>query len=372
MKIGIITLPLHTNYGGILQAYALQKTLKELGHEAIVINKDRYKHKPILGFCIKGIGGIFKLFGKKPPIPAPNYRWQTMRRHTGLFVKEHIDSITLKSIKQVQEGDFDCFVVGSDQIWRPKYNKGFPGTTGAFLDFAEKWNVLRIAYSPSFGSDNWEYNKKQTKECTRLAKKFKAISVREASGVALCREHLDAEAAHLLDPTMLLGKEEYISLLKGRETPPHRKSLMCYILDKSSDTDTLINCIAETKGLTPFRISTRTEDKKAPIEERVQPPVENWLQALRDAEFIVTDSFHACAFSILFNKPFIVYGNKERGMARFHSLLELFGLEERLVGTRQEAEAITNKPIEWERVNQQLDKKRNESLDFLKNALKQK
>ena len=87
------------------------------------------------------------------------------------------------------------------------------------------------------------------------------------------------------------------------------------------------------KGYIPFCVNSRIEEWDAPIQECIQPPVEEWLRGFYDAEFVVTDSFHACVFSILFNKPFIVIGNEGRGIARFESLLKTFGLEERLVIT---------------------------------------
>ena len=103
------------------------------------------------------------------------------------------------------EGEYDAFIVGSDQVWRPSYNQHLEQ---AFLNFTENWkNVKRIAYAASFGVDNWEFTKKQTKECKRLVQKFDFVSVREDTAVNLCKEHLGIEATHVLDPTLLLSAD---------------------------------------------------------------------------------------------------------------------------------------------------------------------
>ena len=101
----------------------------------------------------------------------------------------------------------------------------------------------------------------------------------------------------------------------------------------------------------------------------MQPPVEKWLRGFYDAQYVITDSFHACVFSILYQKPFVVYGNKHRGMARFHSLLAIFGLEDRLVTTPEEALDVIARPIDWNYVNTQLTKWRKKSLNFLTSSL---
>ena len=122
--------------------------------------------------------------------------------------------------------------------------------------------------------------------------------------------------------------------------------------------------------MTPFYVNSKYNNAEAPLEERIQQPVEKWLRAFHDAEFVITDSFHACVFSIIFNKPFIVYGNKERGFARFESLLNMFGLEDRLVSSLNETKTAIEKPIDWERVNSIHKQMKEKSLSFLVNNLK--
>ena len=134
-------------------------------------------------------------------------------------------------------------------------------------------------------------------------------------------------ASHVLDPTMLLDVQDYVDLVKRADIPKSKGTLLCYILDETESTTDLISRLASETGLVPFRGNSRVEDWSAPLAERIQPPVEQWLRGFMDAELVVTDSFHACVFSILFHKPFVVVGNKERGLARVKSLLKMFGLE---------------------------------------------
>ena len=106
---------------------------------------------------------------------------------------------------------------------------------------------------------------------------------------------------------------------------------MCYIIDETTQKIRLIDMIGLKNGLTPFYTNSKVEDFNAPQAERVQPPLENWLRGFIDAEFVVTDSYHACIFSIIFNKPFVVVGNKKRGISRFYSLLHSLSLSQNII-----------------------------------------
>ncbi len=376
MRIGILTLPLHTNYGGILQAYALQRVLQGMGHEVVVIDEEkqfRFSLKRRIEMYVKGKLKRL-LLGKDAIIYSPEYYkllWEARTKYTGQFVAEHIARRGVSNISEITEGEFDAFVVGSDQIWRERYAKLFPGVRNAFLQFTEGWNVRRISYAASFGTDKWEYNKSDTVTCSVMVQRFDAVSVREASGVELCRDKLSVEATHVVDPTLLLDSTDYIKLI-NTDTSRSQGDLMCYLPDQSTDSSKIVSSIAEAKALKPFSTNTQTENQQLSLEERIQPPIEEWLQGFRDAEFVVTDSFHACIFSILFAKPFVVIGNKSRGMARFESLLQVFGLTDRLVCSHEDylsRRETLLKPIDYEQVSRILDKKRSEALEFLGEAL---
>lgn len=335
MRIGILTLPLHTNYGGILQAYALQTVLERMGHEVVVFDIKREFKLPFWKYPLAYIKRAIKKYilkKKNVRIFEEQYRksiYPIINQHTQEFIDKYIHLYNVKSLKEVKEEDFDAIVVGSDQVWRPKYFIPMFKTSiqDAYLAFAKDWNIKRIVYAASFGTDEWEYTPAQIKECGELLRLFDAVSVREKSAIKLCKEHFGIKVQHVLDPTMLLCKEDYIKLFEIAKTPKSPGTLLNYILDETPEKIEIINKIAKERKLIPFRVNSKIENAHAPLEERIQPPVEAWLRGFYDAEFIVTDSFHACVFSIIFGKPFVVIGNKERGMARFESLLKMFELE---------------------------------------------
>lgn len=367
MKLGIITLPLHTNYGGILQAYALQTILEQLGHKVYVIETIQEPirlplwKKPFAygSRILKNIAGHpFPIFYEQ----QYNREKHILREKTDRFINKYINRKIVNDFSEIKETDFDAIIVGSDQVWRPKYFK--KGITHAYLDFTNGWNIKRIAFSASFGTSCWEYNMKQTRLCKELIHNFDAISVREDSGVNLCREHFGVKALVTLDPTMLLPKEFYIQIFKNYNVPKHPSGLLNYILDETQEKMNIINKIAKSRKLKPFRVNTPS-DIHLPIEERIALPVEQWIRGFYDAEFVITDSFHACVFSILFNKPFIVIGNSERGMSRFTSILSILGLTHRLVKSETEIDKIINQDIDWKSVNSKKEDYIKYSLDYL-------
>lgn len=368
MRIGILTLPLHTNYGGILQAYALQTVLERMGHEVHVIEE---KRRPLsipiqnMPFCY-GKRIVKNIIGRKCPIfyeQKYNCEQPIIRQNTDKFIKKYIHIAEYDDFSDIKESEYDAIVVGSDQVWRPRYF-GINQIENAYLKFAEGWNIKRISYAASFGTDEWEYNSKQTSECGRLLRMFDAVSVREDSGVDLCKRYFGVEAQHVLDPTMLLNKEDYIKLFTDANTPKSKGNLLCYILDETEEKKALIKCIADEKGLIPFNVKSQSDDINSPVSERIQPPLEQWLRGFYDADFVVTDSFHACVFSILFNKPFIVYGNKGRGMSRFYSFLKIFGIEHTLLTDIMQYNSDVE--YDWKTINSLLYSKHQEAKSYLK------
>lgn len=373
MRIGILTLPLHTNYGGILQAYALQTVLERMGHEVVILDKGQHRHLPLWKMPYSYPKRIFKkyILGKKSERIFFEYwynrTYPIVSQHTQKFINTYMHVELVANLNLLNEKDFDAIIVGSDQVWRTCYN---PQIENAFLDFAKEWkHVRRIAYAPSFGIDEWEYSEEQTQKCRQLVQKFDAVSVREVSGVKLCREYLGVEAKHVLDPTMLLDKEDYLYLISRVEVVRHSNTLLQYVLDKNEEIRVLIQAVAQDKYLDVVCANSKVEDYTASLDERIQPPVEQWLAGFCDADFVVTDSFHACVFSIIFNKPFIVIGNKKRGYIRFQSLLSMFGLSNRLVTTKDEALVAMRESIDWEMVNKKRSELREQSIDYLQSSL---
>ena len=370
MRIGILTLPLHTNYGGILQAYALQTVLERMGHDVCLIEKKRQPLRLPLWKAPLSYGKriVKNLTGHPYPIffeRKVNREEPLVRQNTDKFVNKYIKRRFVDDFSEIGKDDFDAIVVGSDQVWRPKYF--IDGIENAYLTFAKEWNIRRIAYAASFGTDKWEYSSEQTISCRRLLKNFDAVSVRESSAVTLCREHLGVDVKRVLDPTMLLSTNDYMKLFDANGTPRSNGNLLCYIIDETPEKMSFVNKIAQERGLIPFRVNSKVENLIAPLQERIQPPVEQWLRGFYDADFVVTDSFHACVFSILFNKPFFVLGNEKRGLSRFSSLLGMFGMENLLVTNKDLNEKQND--IDWARVMSLLAEEKKKAINFLNENL---
>lgn len=378
MKIGIITQPLAENYGGILQNYALQRLLVALGHEVYTINRCEW----FLPYYLEGRSRVFwqirqlvKRCVRKKKF-ASRGQFHFCRQHCEEFVMNNIrltEEINNQEqlLKLVDKYKFEVYLVGSDQVWRPCYSKNIYND---FLEFCQKaMDVKRIAYAASFGVDNWEFDDSQTNKCRCLAKKFDAISVREDSGVGLCKRFLDVEAVHVLDPTMVLEKDDYIKLLEQYGERKHEGDMFCYILD-NDDAIRKIICDIEMKySLRSFQVKTRKDFRSIisgdNLEDYIIPSPTKWLRAFVDAKVVFTDSFHGCVFSIIFNKPFWVIGNERRGNARFDSLLRMFKLENRRISIDEINNSDLMNGIDWEDVNNILAQKREEAFRFLNQAL---
>jgi polysaccharide pyruvyl transferase WcaK-like protein len=253
-----------------------------------------------------------------------------------------------------RDRDFDAFVVGSDQVWRPRYS---PSILNFYLDFLDdiKSPAKRIAYAASFGVDDWEYSSELTEKCKSLAQKFDSISVRERSAVELCRNKLGVPAEWVVDPTLLLEPADYGPLISWCEKKPATGCVLAYVLDPAPEKRSIAESVGRAVGANVFSIKPEysiTQARAKDVAKCRFPSVEGWLQAFHDASFVVTDSFHGTVFSILFNKPFIAIGNSARGMARFKSLLSQFGLTDRLVESPEGVSSVLiHAPVDWVNVN---------------------
>lgn len=375
-KIGILTQPLGLNYGGILQAFALQHVLREKGHSPIILNR---VHPWYFDVAYYGWGALNFMIGKRPKLRiSPNRKESAIiKQHTIRFIDEHI-SITdrIRSTNQLKRAfnreNVDAIIVGSDQVWRKSFS---PCISNYFLDFLSGNNKIRkVAYAASFGIDYWEYGKNATKYFKALAQEFDAISVREGSAVELCKKHLGVDATHVLDPTMLLDRSVYEGLANSPITGPSKGNLFCYVLDRSPEKMALVKKVAEDTSLTPFELLPKkkySEIKSAKeLDDCILPPVEQWLRSFVEAEFVITDSFHGTVFSIIFNKPFIVIPNLKRGSSRFTSLLGEFALTDHLIdldySTQQK---YSPSDYDWSTVNEQLRNKFQQSNSFIFNNI---
>lgn len=359
MRIGILTLPVHINYGGILQAYALQTVLERLGHKVVILDRQVNYEQPLFRMAmVLPVRLIKKLFGlHKGTVwieKAKQEKKQLAQQNTKKFIERHLHIYPFYDVANINLKDFDAIVVGSDQIWRARYFRNISNNPAdMFLAFADKWNIKRFAYAASFGTDQWELDEKETEESLHYAKKFDAISVREDSGVKLCRENLGIASEHVLDPTMLLTRDEYKTLINIECST--KCALVSYILDRDADKANIVDALSKRFG----------KEYSINRQEYPVPSVEFWLEGMVRAERMVTDSFHGTAFSINFNIPFVVLSNQSRGQSRLESILKMFHLENRMVYSLEQALEIIDTPIDWDMVNNILANQRNKSITFL-------
>lgn len=381
MNILLVNFALRANHGGILQCYALQELLKSMGHSVVKPDmKEKREFRFSFILILKLIKRIFeRLFLRKNnEILAEwnNDRRNFIPRQNSIsFINKYLNIIRVDSLEELDGNDYDAVIVGSDQVWRKPYtdtlltNKST--SDNAFLAFTEKWNCKRIAYAASIGVDYWEYNEEETRVLRKLVKRFNAISVREDSAIKLIHDNLNPDIVvnHVLDPTFLIPKEKYIDIVRESQVVKSDGNLLVYILDSSDEKTKFIEIFAEKNGYTPFLVNNpQTECASSPVNERIQTSISQWLRGFMDAEYVIADSFHACVFSIIFEKPFIVLSNKDRGLTRINSLLKMFDIEDRLVSDLT-LDEIPQSSICWEKVNSQKVKLQKFSINFLRNAL---
>lgn len=350
MRIGIITLGFHYNYGGILQAYAMQKALGSIGHKAYVIG---LSNRPMWRICLGNIKWKVSKMLRKP---------RNVMDKTSTFPLYHIPMKYFPSCESIEEKSFDAFVVGSDQVWRKEFVSDF---SLSFLLFTKGWSVKRIAYAPSFGPAEWTYDKEETSKIKKSLSTFDGLSTREQSGAELCEKYLGLNAKVVLDPTLIAPLAAYTKFVKSRDkklTVP----FVYFVKRNLASVD--IETIMERLGETAF---SQVYLPYEGYECGVLPSVEEWLSHIYHAKFVFTDSFHACVFSILFHTPFVVMPNQWGGSSRFDSLLKPLGLENRIVlGETANIQDVLRQPVDWAKVDDRLNDLRRESISFLERALK--
>lgn len=370
MKIGILTLPIAENYGGILQAIALYRYLHNQGHDVVLIYKE-FK-QPLLKKLIKNLlikipfhdfKGIKttnnqKALRERKLFHRPFIEKEIFKISESLYTKQELENFAKKE-------NFDAVIVGSDQVWRitKKIDKCYKNY---FLDFLDGSKIKKIAYAASFGKDYWE-GKNDIKDISKLLEDFTAVSTREKSGVDICKKNFAFNnAIHVLDPTMLMSKEFYkneiVSKYDTRRVP--KNGLLTYILDEGDGKKEIINFVKKNLNI------EKVHHLKGFNGSKIVYSVPEWLDSFANADFIVTDSFHGMVFSIVFEKNFIVIGNKSRGLERFLSLLSLLQLENRLINDTKEIEKFNFELIDYNKVNVILRKEIIKSFNYLDNVIK--
>lgn len=341
MRIGILTHPQGANYGGVLQCYALCRYLHTMGHDPIVIRRESDKSF----FLWEWIRSVLK-FLHFPRYYKPNTVDKTI--HIRQFVEKHLNrTMPIRSQHQMRKVcrkyQLDTIIVGSDQVWRNDFALKFG--YNYFLDFVPS-SVKRISYAASFGLSGWRYTPLQTDHIKQLLTQFSAISVREKEAVSLCIDNLNVNAIHVVDPTLLLSSNDYTNITSNRLV--NENYVFIYWLGTEADKQQAI-ANSELKDKRIADISLRSKNELISIE--------NWLSYIKYADFVITDSFHGCVFSILFHKQFSIFSNHLGGNERLNSLLELLGINP------------SDGYVDYVKVDECLLKVREKSIMFLNNTL---
>ena len=350
MKIGILTITPSIGFGGIMQAYALKYALEKLGHNVQVINyvPSRSIKSEILYF-LKGVVNLLRGKYTKFSFQAElKYRSQNVIPFIEKYLNYSEKVTSNQQLKKLINSNYEAVIVGSDQVWRPQYVLGIENY---YLEGVDS-RIKRIAYAASFGVNIFEYTKEEAIRCSKLLKSFSYVSVREKSGVELVKTYLNYLGnVHCdLDPTLLVGTLAYERFISSPGQSTGR--IFSYILDPTVDKENLVKRISNSLNLGVYSFNTNAENPKKGLEERVAPSVEEWLNGIYNAQFVVTDSFHGCVFSILFNKEFIVYVNKNRGAERFQSILSQLNLLDRMIYDEADFDSvILTKSIVWNKIN---------------------
>ena len=319
MKIGIITLPLHTNYGGILQAYALQTVLERMGHQVDILEEPLvYKHASLNRY-IRRI--LKKCVGKRSIINYEGFmrKWQPrVAANINQFINTYIHR-RIVNFDSLSDGEYDAFVVGSDQIWRKQ-------STGRFnpIYFADNpiFAKKHIAYAASMGKLHSEDGDLQFLH--DKLQKFDAISVREASLCQLVNRAGFASKV-VLDPTLLLTKEDWNNTIPTRRLVKE-DYLLFYNMQKNAFNYDAVERFANSKGLKVVEIRPDSSHKKN-VFSLIGP--EEFLSLVRYSSFVITSSFHGLAFSVIYEKQFFCSYSEKADRAK--TLLSSLQLGDRLI-----------------------------------------
>ena len=361
MRIGILTFhfPENENFGASMQSYAVCKMIRKMGYDTELIDFNLVK--PSLKKIIKRVI-YFKEF--KDRVEGRNFF-----KYSKKFLKKSKYPFFSSNLKKVNK-IYDIFIVGSDQVWR-----GICLGDSAkhyFFDFVDN-DKKKIAYAASFGVDYWEGDKKLTEEIKPLIKRFDHISVREESGIDICKNTFGVDdAICVLDPTLMVSREDYQPILDDWTDKSHlnKKYVAHMLLDDTEELKKESQNIADYLEADINYI--KGKEKKFLWKKYFSyNKVSQWLTYLKDAELVITDSFHCTVFSIIFHKKFVVVANSKRGIARLETLLEKVGLQDRFFTDIKDVmkSGILDKEIDYDEVEKKLAIHRKYSMDFLKKAL---
>lgn len=379
MKIGTITWWRY-NYGSILQAYALQQKLKELGYEDYEIIC-QYGKKIV---SISNLREKLKRVGLKETTRRIIWKYGLRKlRKRNSKIQNFVDTHLKVSEKEYNEdnikeanNDYDTFICGSDQIWNPKLTEI---NSMYWLTFANE-DKLKISYAPSIGVN--EFTDIQEKEVKDVLKSFKAISSRESTGTDLINKTLGEEKCQtVLDPTLLVEKKVWDNLLKeevnNKKTEPY---IFVYMLRGTKKQRKFIENFAKSKKLKiitmPFLDNEKINlyDFKFGDEKCWDGSPIEFINLIKNAEYVFTDSFHSMIFSCIYHTEFFTFPKIGKAqLNRIYAFQKLIGAEERMITEDIDIQTFAKiEKIDWKKVDSTFSQRRKESEKYLKDALNNK
>lgn len=345
----------HINYGALLQYYALEKTLSKLGVRTKWI---RYSPKEII-WNKQSIKGIIKniIFYRN------QNKLKNVRKKFKIFLEKYCnltDKIYTKYDELNYCNDADLYITGSDQVWGGCAKENY-------LCFVPD-DKIKISYAASFGRA--EISQEQKDIIKPWLKRLDYISVREKSGVKIC-DDIGIRAEWVLDPTLLIDRNEYPVNLDKTDI----SRVYCYFLNITSKEDIYWNDIIqfiETDNLLIKVACVENTVRLFPQNYITIDSVEGWLSNYSNSKYILTNTFHGMIFAIIFHKQFLVLkqsGLGEKQNDRMVSILNLLELEERFYDEKFPIKDQINKKIDWDKIDNILNKERQKSIDFIKKTL---
>lgn len=359
MRIGIITFHCSYNYGSALQTYALKTLLEDKGYNVNIIN-----------FIYKLDFEHYKLFRTRHYIKRPYkfffdiifYNKNKKRKNNfELFAKNYFNLTQKKyfKYKNMEElnSEFDIFICGSDQIWNLDCTQGVE--PAYFLKFANK-DKLKIAYAPSLA--HRKFAKNYDVDLKKAIKDLDYISIREESTLPLIQSLTEKKVNIVLDPTLLLDQKDY-ELIINQEKQDN-EYIFVYMLEYSAGLVKYCNEFSSKKGIKVIYIANnKFSGIKGENAFGIGP--DKFLKYIKEAKYIITNSFHATVFSIIFNKNFVTFTTK-RSSSRMVDLLNKLGISERIYNEKFNID----KNIDYDKVREKLIDMRKSSLEYLNKALK--
>lgn len=364
--IGIQTPHYAFNYGAQLQAFALGLAIKKMGFDIEYINR---RPPTYYEFTSK-----YDKFVRRKELETKFLGFTEFEK---LFLQpQSIRIIHNSEYENLDVTRYAAVVVGSDQIWRDSYfHSSFEYSP--YLYFIDDPNVRKVSYAASFGKKTCVQPEDRRIEISRLLKQFYAISVREETGVNILNDYYDVAGKWVADPTLLHTADSYIKELKLTPKSVCNHQIVTYILGGTFRHFQKLNKISSKKRIPLKHIYNFYYHSKILKRFKLNrfmkvPSVLEWLDLILNSKYVITDSFHGLAFSIIFNKQFVVFNNSHGGSERFISLLSIVGLEDRMFEWESKEEDIIKKlceEIDYTKVNSKLKMFIDSSKDFLLKSL---